>query len=340
MSKHKKLLKGRLLYVEGLNHWAAQGNKILQSDDAGKNWFLFAEIDNSIIYSLCSKFRLSARLLRVHIDYLVPLEDRVIVFGFKKIFVFDMQGRQISVQSVIGSKPLSICRVNDIIFYGEYRSNPERSNVNIFSSDDCGRTWSSVWEFSGVRHVHGVYFDPYDDVIWVTTGDSDVESAIWCTTNRFKTLEKIIFGSQKTRAVQLLFDKQFVYYGSDAPGERNYIYRINKNTHVLERLESVGNSVFFGCKVGSSLFFSTAVEPSDVNRSCYVEIWCSLNGFDWNMIYSLKKDIYSMKYFQYGQIFFPGGEGDGEYLWFTPNGTDKDNFICNISLSRLQDEAL
>ena len=34
-----------------------------------------------------------------------------------------------------------------------------------------------------------------------------------------------------------------------------------------------------------------------------------------------KKDFFSMKYFQYGQAFFPYGAGDGESVYFTPFST-------------------
>jgi hypothetical protein len=34
-----------------------------------------------------------------------------------------------------------------------------------------------------------------------------------------------------------------------------------------------------------------------------------------------KKDIWPMKYFQYGQVFFPSGPGDGKHLWCTPFAT-------------------
>ena len=43
--------------------------------------------------------------------------------------------------------------------------------------------------------MHGIFIDPYDGRIWVTTGDDDHESAIWFTDDEFKTLEKVVLKS-------------------------------------------------------------------------------------------------------------------------------------------------
>jgi len=128
----------------------------------------------------------------------------------------------------------------------------------------------------------------------------------------------IASGSQQLRAVQLLFSEDFIYFGSDAPLETNHIYRMARDGGEVEKIAAVGSSVFYGCKVGESLFFSTAIEPSTTNRTQFAEVWQSDNGTDWRKIVSLKKDFLPMKYFQYGQILFPNGSGDSMFLYFTP----------------------
>jgi len=91
----------------------------------------------------------------------------------------------------------------------------------------------------------------------------------------------------------------------------------------LQLLASVGGSVFYGCKLSGSLFFSTAVEPSDTNISREAEVWHSPDGKSWDKIAAFQKDWLSMKYFQYGQVLFPSIIGEeGTVLYFTPFATN------------------
>jgi len=325
----------RLLHINGKYQWGAYKNSVYKSLDGGLTWHFFSKLKSSTLSSIVSKFRLFARLLRLQIDYLIPIDNKVVVFAYKKIYVFDENAKEVNESPIVGSKPLSVCCSDGKLYYGEYCSNRERKEIRIFCSENSGIDWEVAWEFSSVRHVHGVFVDPYDNSIWVTTGDSNDEAAIWRTDDGFKTLDKILTGSQQVRAVHLLFDEQFVYYGSDAPAEENYIYRMCKSTFEIQKLTEVGNSVFFACKVGDNLFFSTAVEPSEVNLSKHSEIWHSRTGQDWSKVCSFKKDRLSMKYFQYGQISFPNGNGDNENLWFTPNALKYDNCTFRIPINSL-----
>ena len=221
------------------------------------------------------------------------------------------------------------------MFYGEYRSNPERSAVHVWKGDASGLSWKAIWRFDGVRHIHGVYHDPFADSLWVTTGDRDSEAAFWRTDDRFTTLTKVVGGCQRFRAVQLLFTEEYVYFGSDSPVECNHIYRMKRNGEDCQRLAAVGNPVFYGCQIARCLFFSTAVEPSRVNVEPYAEIWGSADGARWRPIRRFRKDRWPMKWFQYGQVHFPAGPGDGQHLWYTPMATEHDHTVWKVPLDVL-----
>lgn len=315
---YRVISKERFLYVDGLLQWKSKRDCVFYSSDGGNSWILFARLKPHLILSLLSRVALSARLFRLHVDHLCIVKDKVVIFGMKRIFVYNSQGKLLSTQPLIGSRPLSICMKKNFIYYGEYCSNPERSEVRIFRSKDCGLTWEIAYALQGVRHVHGIFNDPYENAIWVTTGDNDEESTIWHTADDFETLERVIGGSQQTRAIQLLFTDEYIYFGTDTPIEPNYIYRMRRGKYIPKKLVRVGSSVFFGSKIGDILVFSTSVEPTTVNRTDACELWLSHDGSSWKKIVELKKDILSMKYFQYGQIFFPAGPGDGKQLLFSP----------------------
>lgn len=328
-----KKIKGRVLYVSGDNLYLAKGYKIYKSTNNGNTWEIWNTLQISLINKLFMSIPLFARLLRKEIHHIIIYDDIGIIIANKESYIIQDKTTT-KIERLHGSRPMVLCKTkeNDI-FYGEYRSNPNRNKVNIWKLNKSKLIWESVWNFDGIRHVHGVFYDEYTNTIWITTGDKDTEAGIWCTKDNFKSLDKIAGGSQQLRTVQLIFSKDYVYFGSDAPNEINYIYRMNRNGSDIQQLTKVGSSVFYGCKVKNSYFFSTAVEPSSCNKTRYVEIWRSENGKEWYLYRKIKKDMWSMKYFQYGQIFFPGSYGNNSYLYFSPYATDNSGytFLDDIS---------
>ncbi|MCD6361186.1 MAG: hypothetical protein J7M38_10005 [Armatimonadetes bacterium] len=284
-------------------------------------------------------FELSARLFRCHIHHVARINKNIIVLGgFGMIYTYDLEANMLNIDitPVCDKRPLNLCVDNDSrLYYGEYRDNRERSPVHIYASDSEGRQWAPVWQFNRIRHVHGVFHDPYDNRIWVTTGDTNEECGIWATDDRFKTLDKVVGGSQQLRVVQLIITENYIYFGSDTPLERNNLYRMNKKTCKVERLQEVESSVFWGCKVGDYIFFSTAVEPSKLNKCKDACIWGSQDGETWKCIARFRKDIWPMKLFQYGQILFPSGENNTDYLWFTPFATEKHLTVQRLNVKEI-----
>lgn len=328
------IFNGIVHYVDQEVCWASKGNRIYKSNNGGDKWRNIGKLNYSFPSRLQSAHRLGRRLFRTGIHHIIPgFNNNVIVWASKNIFNIDLStNTTISRINVMGSRPLNVCKTGSGIYYGEYRINPERSPVHIWFSDDNGSSWRPIYKFTAIRHVHGIFHDAYTGKLWITTGDENHESAIWITDNNFKTLEKVISGTQQTRCVQLLFTEQYVYFGSDAPDEKNFIYRLERKSGTIEQLQLVDGPVFWGCKVGSSLFLSTVCEPSKVNKSRYAAIWRSDDGEKWFRFMSFKKDMWSMKYFQYGQVLFPHGSGDGKNLWYTPFAIMNDQRSMKLSI--------
>ncbi len=229
------------------------------------------------------------------------------------------------------------------LYYGEYRPNPERSPVHVWRSTDCAATFDPAWTFSDVRHVHGVFADPFDPTaIWVTTGDDDSESAIWRTPDGFRTLEPIVRGGQQARAVDLVFTAEAVYFGSDTPREQNCLYRLDRPSGRVDRQQPVAGSVFWGRATPDGWrVFSTVVEKSTVNTSRYAELWATPPGRDeWRCILRLRKDPFHDKYFDHGQIRFPAGPGEPGAIWITPYAVSGDQRSRKIELALSWENAL
>jgi hypothetical protein len=305
--------------------FAARGRHLFTSRDSGLTWECVLELPLGVKNGLQSMVPLFRRLLRQDVYHLVPVDQRiVVVFAFHAIFVCDyFSGTVLSGPTPIhGSRPLSVCLSPDgALYYGEYSGNKSRHPVHVFRSKDQGRSWSVVYRLEGVRHIHGIYHDRFEDAFWVTTGDTDTESAIWISKDRFQSLRKVLAGSQQARAIRLLFTPEHVYFGTDAPEAENHIYQLCRKTFCTKPVAHVGGPVFHGSITSSGLFFSTACEPSTVNREREAVVWHSTDGNSWRPFLKFHKDALPMKLFQYGQVFFAEGQENSLGVWLTPFAT-------------------
>ena len=266
---------------------------------------------------------------------MAPLSDgALVVFGYRRIYRIDAAGRCVGVSPLRGSRPLCVCVERDVVYYGEYRANREGSPVHVWASRDGGAAWRPVHRFVGVRHVHGVFSDPHGGALWVTTGDDDRAAGIWRTRDRFGTVERVAGGSQQTRAVQLLFTRTHVYFGSDAPAGVNHLYRLRRADGTIERLQKVEGPVYYGCRTGGRLFFSTACEPPTLRATRDVVVWSSDDGERWVRLAVFRKDRWPARVFQHGHVLFPAGPGarDADGVWLTPVAACGDQRSLKIGL--------
>ena len=314
--------------------YASRRGVIYRSDDDGRTWSPFARLPLTPAQRLASRGRLARRLWRAAAHHVVPLRDgALVVFGYRAVYRIDAAGRCVGVSPLCGSRPLCVCVERDVVYYGEYRANRASTPVHVWASGDRGATWAPVHRFRRIRHVHGVFADPYDAALWVTTGDSDRASAIWRTRDRFRTLERIAGGSQRTRVVQLLFARTHVYFGSDAPAGRNHLYRLRRSDGAIERLQEVEGPVYYGCRAAGRMFFSTACEPPTLRRTRDVTVWSSRGGRRWGRFAVFRKDRWPARFFQHGHVRFPAGPGPGAHgVWLTPVATNGDQHSIQLGL--------
>ncbi len=174
-----------------------------------------------------------------------------------------------------GTRPLHITAVPDgAVFWGEYFDNPAREEVHIYASSDNGATWNVAHTFpkGSIRHVHNIVHDPWENCLWILTGDYGDECRILRASCDLSQIEPVLQGNQQARAVALVPTEDGLYFSSDTPLESNYIYRLDRR-RVLSQLSPLGSSSIYGCRVGAHVFFSTMVEPSEVNRDLHVRIY-------------------------------------------------------------------
>ena len=327
---------GIVHHLAGFSGYASRGGVIHHTRDGGRTWAPFARLPLSPAGRVKSAGRLARRLWRATVYHVVALSDgALVVFGHRAIFRIGPDGSCSGAAALRGSRPLCVCASRDVVYYGEYRANPERKPVHVWASRDRGATWTPVHRFRQVRHVHGVFADPYDDALWITTGDADAEAGIWRTRDRFGTVERVAGGSQHTRVVQLLFTPRYVYFGSDAPDDVNHLHRLRRADGTIERLQEVDGPVYYGCRAGGRLFFSTACEPATLAITRDVSVWSSADGERWERFAVFRKDRWPTPLFQHGHVLFPGGPGtpEADGVWLTPFATEGDQRSVQLAFA-------
>lgn len=309
--------------------YATKNYNIYKSLDKGRTWELDGNIKDPINSLISTISRLLARLLRAEISELIILEnEHRIAIGKKGIFVAGPNQKIYRKTFTIlrGSRPLELCvDGNGFIYFGEYFSNSARDEVSIFKSTDSGLSWNVCYTFSkkSIRHVHGIFYDKYEDLLWFATGDLGDECIIGNTKDGFNNINIVKKGGQKYRTVKLLFYKDFIVYGTDSEYEKNYIYRFDRKDYKEHCLKEMQSSIFSAIKVGNFAAMTTVVEPSSVNLDQYVHVWLSVNGLEWKEILQYKKDIFHPKYFQYGKIKLPRGAFYNNELYCTGHALKK-----------------
>jgi hypothetical protein len=226
---------------------------------------------------------------------------------------------RISHDLVRGTRPLHITATpKRQLLWGEYFDNPQRDEVQVYTSEDRGMTWEIAYTFprGAIRHIHNIVHDEWDDCLWILTGDDGSECRILRASCDFRNVDVVLSGNQQARAVAAVPMKEGLYFGSDTPFESNHVYLLDRGGNLTE-LARLSSSSIYGCRVGASIFFSTIAEPSAVNSQSSVRLFGSPNGQQWQPVLEWKKDFWPMKLFQYGNLLLPDGKNTSGLLALT-----------------------
>jgi hypothetical protein len=269
---------------------------------------------------LTSRTRLSFRLVRDGFHALAVMPSGTVIAAVPGAIVTLSKGDKefrVTYRVHRGTRPLHIVATPDgRAYWGEYFDNAEREEVYIYGSSDDAASWYAAHAFprGAIRHVHNVVYDRWSSCLWVLTGDYGEECRVLRASPDFGRVETVLSGNQQSRAVAAVPAKDGLYFASDTPLETNFVYRMDRHGSI-HKLSPLTSSSIYGCSVGDdAFFFSTMVEPSRVNRDQSVRVFGSRTGGEWLERVCWKKDLWSMRFFQYGNAFLPDGENTSGYL--------------------------
>jgi hypothetical protein len=203
--------------------------------------------------------RPAQRALRFMYWNVLPLADGSIFLTFGKNIGLYRDGK---IRVLAGlERPCRILRrgaalaADGNVYFGEYLLNRERGPMRVYRYTPGADRVEIVHVFpaGSVRHIHGVFDDPYDGSLWVLSGDVGDECRFMRTTDAFRTIEVIGSGDETWRSVSMLFAPDAIYYAMDAEFTQNYLYRIDRKTHERTRLAAVNGPVYSVARVGRSV---------------------------------------------------------------------------------------
>jgi hypothetical protein len=336
----------RVLTWDGDILYGCRGYQIVRLDAGpqvgkGAEWKVVARFRPVWWRNLTSRSALSYRLMRDGFHALAILggqtNDLTMVGAVPGALVTkppDSDEFHVTHQIQRGTRPLHITAVpSGTIYWGEYFDNRERAEVHIYASTDRGLTWQVAYTFpaGSIRHVHNIVYDPWGDCFWILTGDEGSECQVLRASCDLRSVEVVLAGNQQARAVAAIPTQEGLYLSTDTPFEKNHVYRLDRAGNA-EQVGDLASSSIFGCKVscqgGDAMFFSTMVEPSIVNTSREVQLAGSRDGTNWQVLARWKKDSLPMRYFQYGNAFFPDGVNASRYLAATTIAVDADDLVA------------
>jgi hypothetical protein len=291
---------------------------------------------------LLNRIPILYRILRKGVRCGVKASENLVLFVIgQRIFELDIVTDSVSNGFVTkdGSRPLAFSKIEGIIgfddgiYFGGYKSNPERDPISIFkrTGED---SWDEVFQFPGgtIEHIHNIIADPYKNVVYILTGDFENSAGIWMAEDRFKAVIPLLQGDQLFRGCVGFPTSLGLVYATDSPFSDNSIRLLQKQgaKWVSNHLIDTNGPSIYGCNWNSDLVFSTSVEGGGRNQHMWYKIFGRKRGSGvksdysviyvgnikdgFNEIYRERKDCLPFFLFQFGILSFASGLNESAVL--------------------------
>lgn len=266
-------------------------------------------------------------------------KDGLVVIYLGNIYYYDLKkkilikkSKLIQCRNVLHQ---GIATFENKIVFGEYGSNENNEDVPIWYSNDDGRNWKIIKKIKNIKHIHGVYKDPFSKDLWISTGDLDGQCNLFQVVNKnFNNLIKYGDGTQLWRPVSINFTKEELIWGMDSNLDTSFIINFNRLTKKIKKsMKLPGPNWYSKMFNESENLMQTSVEIGSGSRSNYAHIFFSNDMKNWNSIAKFKKDFLPMRLFKFGVVAFADGkQSSKDFVFFGEalNGIDGKIFKAKI----------
>lgn len=284
---------------------------------------------------MLSKCRLTERLLRLEPRTACVLDDENILVSFQGcVYRINLKDgglvKELEFRPRMNN-PLSFVPIKglngfeDSVLFGEYFSNNSFEDVKVWQRTSGEWKEALTLTAGSLYHIHAIVPDYKNKCLYILTGDSDKESAILKVTDNFKTVTPVLKGSQQYRSCVAFPYREGLIYATDTPREVNHVYYAypNKEGWSIDTVCELPGPCIYGLCQNEAFYFATSVEADDTlppfryrfsyklgagvkNRVSHViKIDQDLSSTN---VLELKKDIWPMLFFQFGNCWFPVNE--------------------------------
>lgn len=210
----------------------------------------------------------------------------------------------------------SIARVGEHeLFMGEYGGNPKRCQVPVYRSQDAGRSWETVFKFAAgsIKHIHGCYWDPWWERLWVLTGDFSGECWMLVADRDFKDVQWLGDGEQVWRAVNLFFMEDRVVWLMDSQLEENKLVTYDRRSGDIDVGIGLPGPVWYIKRLHDGRYLAgTACERGPGVKDGYAHLLYSPDLSTWSEVARFAHDGFPRPYFKNGVIGFAEGKQSTE----------------------------
>ncbi len=274
-------------------HWissdiwlASRGYQVWSSTSKGLSWVRKASLKKGPLSQL-AQYPLIAQAGRLGIHNLIQLSSgTVICIADGTLYRSTDQGSTfLAVFSEFqGYRPLrmGICQSpTGSVYLGEYFFNQEKKEILLWRSEDDALNWHPIykWPSGTIRHIHFVQFDPYEQLLWVGTGDEDSECQLLCSRDGGVSFEQVGGGTQLWRAGSILFTCEAIFWGTDIGidhnNQPNFIVKLDRKTRSLQKVLQIEGPVYYSVKLANGMLVvgSCVEEPNQYNDKCLHLYW-------------------------------------------------------------------
>ena len=301
---------------------------------------LLAQVPCPLPRKLIEPSRLACRLLRHEIRAFFILSDGTKIIATRQGLYHcrgdDLMARRAVLPNMdppIRSPMTITCDSQDRVLWGEYWGNPDLRSVRLFVSHDKGRSYEPFFTFppGQIKHVHNIVEDPHDNCYWVLVGDHFQQSGIARLSKDLKSLDWLVKGEQKYRAVCLFPLPDRLVYATDSEKEPDYICSLDKAAGKWKKICDIPGSCIYAARFGKWYAIGTTSEYFDFETigSQMATLWVSSDCDNWQQVFAADKDIWNKKHFQFGSIILPRGQWDNDTVVFSGQAVKQyDNVTC------------
>jgi len=268
----------------------------------------------TISQRILGSHRLLRRLFRLDKSNIITTINGYVAFWQGNVYHIDKDSLQpVHTLEMVGCRnPLhnSIANIDGKnLFFGEY-GQPHSQGKSIYHSPDGGLSWKKIYNIScaKIRHIHACKWDPFEEKIWVFTGDFEGQSWVLCADREFKEVEWIGDGKQNYRAVDAIFDKDTVHWIMDSPLSNVHHIRLDRKSRTISIGQVFPGPVWYLKQLEDGVTLACSVqEVGPSHKDEKVHLFASRNMKKWVDVAQFDHDGYKKGVMKFGVGAFADG---------------------------------